>query len=89
MSLMTSSYKISTNQKSILFFEANDKTLLDCLDKNNIASEYNCKEGFCGACRTTLISGSVLYNIEPLASIRSDEILTCCSKPNSDIQIDI
>ncbi|QHJ10610.1 putative protein YcbX [Paraglaciecola mesophila] len=61
--------------------------LLDCLLNNNIAKEYHCKEGFCGACRTQLVEGEVEYLLDPLAFIDDGEILACCCKPLSNIKI--
>ncbi|MFT6919349.1 MAG: ferredoxin, partial [Cognaticolwellia sp.] len=45
--------------------------------------------GFCGTCRCLLKKGTVEYAQFPLAFIGDNEILTCCSTPTSDIEIDI
>ncbi|WP_089152989.1 class I ribonucleotide reductase maintenance protein YfaE [Thalassotalea crassostreae] len=64
------------------------KTTLEYLEANNIEIHYHCRDGFCGACRVTLNKGEVEYiNGEPLAFIREDEILPCCSVPTTDIDI--
>ncbi|QJR79357.1 2Fe-2S ferredoxin-like protein [Alteromonas pelagimontana] len=55
-----------------------DKTLLESLEANNIIVHYHCREGFCGACRTKMLSGKVSYTTDPLAYIDDDEILPCC-----------
>jgi ferredoxin len=65
----------------------NDDSLLSHLEQQNIDVHYHCREGYCGACRTKLISGDVEYTTDPLAFIDDDEILPCCCKPTSDIQI--
>ena len=70
-------------------FDEADRTLLSSLQKNQTEVLYHCREGFCGACRCKLKSGSITYIHEPLAFVRSGEILTCCSKPNSDIEIEV
>lgn len=70
-------------------YTATDKTLLESLQKNKVEMLYHCKEGFCGACRCKLKSGSITYINEPLAFVRQGEILTCCSNPTSDIEIEI
>jgi ferredoxin len=70
-------------------FVNTDATLLDSLQKNAVDMLYHCKEGFCGACRCKLKSGSISYINEPLAFVRKGEILTCCSIPNEDIEIEI
>lgn len=70
-------------------FSEADGTLLNALQNNKVDALYHCKEGFCGACRCKLTSGEVDYINEPLAFVRKDEALTCCSKPSSDITIEI
>lgn len=64
-----------------------DKSLLESIEQHNVEVHYHCREGFCGACRTRLISGDVEYTTSPLAYIDDDEILPCCCKPKSDIEI--
>ncbi len=64
-----------------------DKTLLESLESQQIDVQYHCREGFCGACRTTLLEGEVEYTTDPLAFIDDDEILPCCCKPTSHLKI--
>jgi ferredoxin len=63
------------------------KTLLESIEQQNIDVHFHCREGFCGACRSTLVSGAVEYLSDPLAYIDDDEILPCCCKALSDIEI--
>jgi len=70
-------------------FVDTDRTLLDSLQNHGVEVLYHCREGFCGACRCKLKSGSVEYINEPLAFVRRGEILTCCSKPNDNIEIEL
>jgi ferredoxin len=65
------------------------KTLLESLEQQNIDVHYHCREGYCGACRSKLISGQVEYLTDPLAFIDDDEILPCCCKAISDIEIEL
>ncbi|MFQ3218814.1 MAG: ferredoxin [Paraglaciecola sp.] len=64
-------------------------TLLESIEKHDIEVHYACREGFCGSCRTKLISGQVKYTIDPLAYMDDDEILPCCCVPLSDIEIEL
>lgn len=59
--------------------------LLTLLKENGLYSE--CQSGFCGACRTKVICGSVRYISEPLAKIDDDEVLPCCCTPTSNIAV--
>jgi len=83
--------KVRRNQQveSEFTFSDADSTLLNALQKNNVDVLYHCREGFCGACRCQLKQGEVNYINEPLAFVRRGEILTCCSKPAGDIEIEL
>ncbi|AIX73089.1 MAG: class I ribonucleotide reductase maintenance protein YfaE [Mixta calida] len=64
-------------------------SLLALLEANNICIEYQCREGYCGSCRTRLVKGEVSYAGQPLAFIQQGEILPCCCKANGDIEIEL
>jgi ferredoxin len=66
-----------------------DKSLLESLEMDNVEIHSHCRQGFCGTCRTKLLSGQVEYLCDPLAYIDDDEILPCCCRPLSDIEIAI
>lgn len=72
-----------------LEFGAEQRTLLDALEAQKQQVNYQCREGYCGACRCKLLSGSVSYINEPLAFVRKGEILPCCSIPITDIEIEL
>jgi ferredoxin len=63
------------------------KTTLDYLKHQGVDVQYQCLEGYCGACRCKLIEGEVDYPIYPMAVIRDGEVLTCCSVPLSDLKM--
>ncbi|MCP4325547.1 MAG: 2Fe-2S iron-sulfur cluster binding domain-containing protein [Psychromonas sp.] len=63
------------------------KTLLENLEIQAIKVEFHCRDGHCGACRCTLLSGQVNYIIYPMAYVRDKDILTCCSRSVNDINI--
>lgn len=64
-----------------------NKTLLENLEAHNIIVEYQCREGYCGACRVKKVSGEVKYEKQPIAFLRDDEILPCYCKATSNIVI--
>ncbi|KXJ51312.1 MAG: hypothetical protein AXW17_09415 [Colwellia sp. Phe_37] len=82
------SFSITVEEREIAFL-AEDKNILNTLERENIESHFHCRDGFCGACRCTLKKGTVEYNEYPLAFIGDGEILTCCAYPTSDIVIEI
>jgi ferredoxin len=66
-----------------------DSCLLDTLERTGHQIEYQCRQGYCGACRTTMTSGSVTYTIDPLATVAPGSILPCCCKADSDIALEL
>ena len=61
----TASITLADNSQRI-DFAAGCPSLLHCLESNKIDAAYQCREGYCGACRATLVSGEVNYNEERL-----------------------
>tara|TARA_B110000438_G_C15703903_1_gene602303 strand:+ start:312 stop:809 length:498 start_codon:yes stop_codon:yes gene_type:complete len=78
-------YNSSNDVKSASFQHA--KTLLESLEAQNVTMHYQCREGYCGSCRTQLLEGEVHYTEEPMAWINDDEILPCCCIPKTAIRI--
>ncbi|MGO2368269.1 MAG: class I ribonucleotide reductase maintenance protein YfaE [Serratia sp. (in: enterobacteria)] len=67
----------------------NERSLLDVLELHNVEVEYQCRSGYCGACRLKLVKGEVTYHQQPLAFINVGEILPCCCMPLTDIELEI
>ena len=91
MSEEKSHYKItikSRQEGQQVPYTAGD-TLLECFENHELEVQFHCREGFCGACRTKLLSGKIEYNIAPLAYLDDDEFLPCCSVPKTDIEIEL
>ncbi|MBO1519105.1 class I ribonucleotide reductase maintenance protein YfaE [Oceanisphaera pacifica] len=65
------------------------ETLLDGLERTGHHVEYQCRGGYCGSCRTTLISGEVSYITPPLAFVSAGEVLPCCCHPKGEVELDI
>lgn len=78
---------ISVEGKKISFLKT-QKSLLECLEEENVEVHYHCRDGYCGACRVTLDNGEICYpNGEPLAYVGPNEILTCCCTPITDVTL--
>lgn len=80
-------YEVRVEGTDSFVCEDNDLTLLQHIESKNIDVHFHCREGYCGACRTKLIDGTVEYTTDPLAFIDDDEILPCCCKASSNIHI--
>ncbi|MCI2285967.1 class I ribonucleotide reductase maintenance protein YfaE [Colwellia sp. MSW7] len=64
-------------------------SLLESLEKSGVTVESHCREGFCGACRIKKTKGEVEYFDNPIGYAGENEVLVCCSKAKTDIEIDI
>ncbi|MFP3029377.1 MAG: class I ribonucleotide reductase maintenance protein YfaE [Arsenophonus sp.] len=73
----------------ITFHSKQHTNLLDALEQSKIQIEFQCREGFCGACRVYLRKGKVGYRHKPIAFIDKGEILACSCLPLTDIDINI
>ncbi|MGQ8363735.1 class I ribonucleotide reductase maintenance protein YfaE [Glaciecola sp. 1036] len=78
--------QVCVNSHTCFSFK-NEENLLIAMEKQNIDVHFHCREGFCGACRTKLVSGEIEYIIDPLAFIDDDEVLVCCCIPKSDVEL--
>jgi len=72
-------------QQAMQFHYAN--SLLESLEAQGVQLPYQCREGYCGGCRTDLIEGEVAYLQEPMAWINEGEILPCCCVPKTSLKI--
>lgn len=81
--------KVIINAQVPLLYDSGQRNLLDFLEQQKHNVSFQCREGFCGACRCKLVAGQVRYLQEPLAFVRRGEFLPCCSVPLGDIEIEI
>lgn len=63
------------------------KTVLENLEAKKFNLDYQCREGYCGCCRMKLVSGEVSYITEPLGYMEEGDILPCCCKAVTDIEV--
>lgn len=62
-----------------------EETLLEALERHGYAVEYQCRQGYCGACRLRIAEGEVRYRQQPLAYVARGEVLACCAIPQSNL----
>lgn len=65
------------------------ESVLETLERHGHSVEFQCRSGYCGACRTPLLAGKVHYPSVPLAFVSQGECLPCCCKPVGAIRLDI
>ncbi|MFC0309071.1 class I ribonucleotide reductase maintenance protein YfaE [Gallibacterium trehalosifermentans] len=82
-------FQVQLVQRQQVLQHDNQQSLLENLEQHNIPHEYQCRSGYCGACRTKLLQGKVSYRQPPLAFLQSNEILLCCCQVESDLILDL
>jgi ferredoxin len=65
------------------------ESLLELAEACDVPVRWSCRTGVCHTCECGLISGSVKYDPEPLERPAAENLLTCCSRPQEDVVIDI
>jgi ferredoxin-NADP reductase len=70
-------------------FDAKYPSVLDLADACEVNTRWSCRTGVCHTCVTPLLSGDVAYRPEPLEFPAAGEVLICCSRPSSDLVLDM
>ena len=76
-------------QDGYSFLPRPGETLLEALEGQDIAMEYQCRQGYCGSCQIKLVDGDIEYQEEPLAFVQDGNILPCCCQAKSDITVEL
>jgi ferredoxin len=64
-------------------------SLLELAEACDVPVRWSCRTGVCHTCETTLIAGAVDYNPDPVEPPADGSALICCSRPHSDIVLDL
>ena len=64
-------------------------SLLDLADACDVPVRWSCRTGVCHSCESGLVSGAVAYDPAPLDDPAAGNLLVCCSRPQSDVVIDL
>ncbi|MBB1267864.1 class I ribonucleotide reductase maintenance protein YfaE [Shewanella sp. SR44-3] len=80
---------VSLNLQPVILFDGQQPTLLEALEQKKVNIFSECRNGFCGACKTQVLSGEVSYIKEPIASLKADECLPCCCIPKTDLSLNL
>jgi ferredoxin-NADP reductase len=85
-------YSVEFARSGRTFTCAEGENVLDAAFAAGLTPPSSCGQGLCGTCKTTLLSGDVDMQhqggVRP-RDIARNKILICCSKPLSDLSIDI
>ncbi len=63
--------------------------LLELAEACDVPVRWACRTGVCHTCMTGLISGSIVYDPEPLERPTPGNVLVCCSHPNAGATLDL
>ncbi|MBL8515364.1 MAG: CDP-6-deoxy-delta-3,4-glucoseen reductase [Betaproteobacteria bacterium] len=70
------------------------ETVLAAAMRQNIGLPYGCRNGACGSCKGTIVSGEVDYGAYQARTLTDAEkaqgkALFCCAKPKTDLVLDV
>jgi ferredoxin-NADP reductase len=64
-------------------------SLLEFAEACDIPVKWACRTGVCHTCESALIGGSVRYDPEPLEPPADGNVLICCARPQSEVELDL
>ncbi|MFZ4478806.1 MAG: CDP-6-deoxy-delta-3,4-glucoseen reductase [Rhodoferax sp.] len=69
------------------------ETILAAAIRQGVGMPYGCKDGACGSCKCSKLSGSVAHGAHQSKALSDDEeaaglVLTCCAVPLSDVVLE-
>jgi ferredoxin-NADP reductase/MOSC domain-containing protein YiiM/ferredoxin len=70
-------------------WDARFGNLLDFAEACDVPVGFGCRNGVCHNCESGLLSGSVSYDPDPLEPPDDGRILVCCSRPRSELTLDL
>ncbi len=86
------SFTVTLSPSGNTFQVEEGETILDAAIRQDIGLPYGCRNGFCGACIATLLSGEIKYpDGEPdkLLDASDDACLPCQAVPASDVELKV
>jgi ferredoxin-NADP reductase/MOSC domain-containing protein YiiM/ferredoxin len=64
-------------------------SLLDLAEACDVPVGFGCRHGVCHNCESGLVAGAVTYTQDPLEPPPDGRILVCCSRPASELDLDL
>ena len=65
------------------------QSLLEFAETCDVPVKWACRTGVCHTCESALIGGSVRYDPEPLEPPAEGNILICCARPETEVELDL
>ncbi len=86
------SFTVNVEPSGHQFTTEPGESILDAAERQGVVLPYGCRNGLCGSCAGTLISGAVSYPEEVQESLEAqaeNHCLTCQAVPASDVKLQI
>jgi ferredoxin-NADP reductase/MOSC domain-containing protein YiiM/ferredoxin len=64
-------------------------SLLDFAEACDVPVGFGCRQGVCHNCESGLVEGAVTYILDPLEPPAEGRILACCTRPTSELALDL
>jgi ferredoxin len=64
-------------------------SILEMAEACDVPVRWACRTGVCHSCESGLVSGTIVYDPEPLDKPADGNLLVCCSQPTSDLVVDL
>jgi len=65
------------------------QSLLEFAEACDVPVKWSCRTGVCHMCESALIGGSVRYDPEPLDPPAEGNVLICCTRPETEVELDL
>ncbi|MGH3795371.1 MAG: 2Fe-2S iron-sulfur cluster-binding protein [Pseudonocardiaceae bacterium] len=64
-------------------------SILEFAESCDVPTRWSCRTGVCHTCTTSLLAGRVTYDPAPLEPPAGGSLLICCSRPDSELVVDM
>lgn len=87
-------YQVTLQPSGHQFAVGDDETILDAALREGFALPYGCRNGACGACKGTVLSGTLDYGTHSSTALKDEEkargrALFCRARPYSDLVLEV
>jgi ferredoxin-NADP reductase/MOSC domain-containing protein YiiM/ferredoxin len=65
------------------------ESLLDFAEACDVPVGFGCRQGVCHNCESGVVEGAVSYFVDPLEPPSDGRILVCCTRPASELALDL
>jgi ferredoxin-NADP reductase len=70
-------------------FDEDEPSLLEFAEACDVPTRWSCRTGVCHTCTTPLLSGSVVYSIDPLTPPEPGQVLLCVTRPRTPVVLEL